>query len=92
MIDLEGTTITGTISEISETINTIITTPKGTVPLDRNFGIDISILDKPINLAQGLLTVEIIKQVQLYESRVSVKEVTFTPDENNNLIPKVRVE
>lgn len=91
MIDLTSTTITGTTSEIAENIHNIISTPQGTVPFDRNFGIDISILDNPINLAQGMVTVEIIRKVKLYEPRVSVKEVNFTTD-NNNLIPKVRVE
>jgi phage baseplate assembly protein W len=92
MIDLDSTTIIGTTSEIAENINNIISTPEGTVPFDRKFGIDVSLLDEPVNLAQGLITVEIIRKVQLYESRVNVKEVTFITDDNNNLIPKVRVE
>lgn len=92
MINLKSTTITGTSSDISETIKTIITTPKGTVALDRNFGVDASILDQPVNLVGGLLMVEIIRQIQLYEPRVKVSEVTFEMDENNNLVPKVRVE
>jgi len=92
MIDLNGTTVIGTTSEISENINNIISTPEGTVPFDRNFGMDMSLLDEPINLAQGLITVEIIRKVKLYEPRVNVKEVTFESDDNNNLIPKVRVE
>lgn len=92
MINLNSTTIIGATSEIAENINNIISTPEGTVPFDRKFGIDMSLLDEPVNLAQGLITVEIIRKVQLYESRVNVKEVTFVTDDNNNLIPKVRVE
>lgn len=92
MINFNGTTVIGTTSEISENINNIISTPEGTVPFDRDFGIDTSLLDEPINLAQGLITVEIIKKVQLYEPRVNVKEVIFITDDDNNLIPKVRVE
>lgn len=93
MINLDNTVITGTTSnEIIQNINNIITTPQGTVPLDRNFGIDISILDEAINLVPGKLTVELVKKIQLYEPRVKVKEVTFTADEYGNLIPKVRVE
>jgi phage baseplate assembly protein W len=92
MINLNGTTVTGAPSDISETIKNIITTPKGTVALDRNFGVDSNILDQPVNLIEGLLMVEIIRQIKLYEPRVSVIEVTFSMDENNNLIPKVSVE
>jgi phage baseplate assembly protein W len=92
MINLNGTTVTGAPSDISETIKNIITTPKGTVALDRNFGVNSNILDQPVNLIEGLLVVEIIRQIKLYEPRVSVIEVTFSMDENNNLIPKVSVE
>lgn len=93
MIKLDNVTITGTENnEIIENLNTIITTPQGTVPLDRNFGLDMSILDEPINLVAGKLTVELIRKAQLYEPRVKIREVIFSLDENNNLIPKVRVE
>lgn len=92
MIDLQGLSITGTTSKIAKALITIYTTPQGTVPWDRNFGIDVSILDEPANIAQGKLTVEFIRKTQLYEPRVKVKEVTFTANDGNNLIPKVRVE
>lgn len=94
MINLENSIIDA--SDISEDVlnclKTILSTPAGTVTFDRNFGIDISILDEPMNLVPILLTVEIIKKIRLYETRVAVKEVTFTTDSNNNLIPKVSVE
>lgn len=92
MININNTVITGTTADVAETLKNIFTTPQGTVPWDRNFGIDMSILDEPINLAQGKLTVEFMKQVQLYEPRAKVKEVIFESNDNNNLIPKVRVE
>ncbi len=92
MIDLTNTSISGTTSEISNTLKTIFTTPQGTVPFDRNFGVDMSILDEPVNLAQGKLIVEFARKVQLYEPRVKIKEVNFVTDDNNNLVPKVRVE
>lgn len=91
MININNTVITGTTADVAETLKNIFTTPQGTVPWDRNFGIDMGILDEPINLAQGKLTVEFMKQVQLYEPRAKVKEVIFESNDNN-LIPKVRVE
>lgn len=92
MINLNNTTIAGTTSNIAKTLKVLFTTPEGTVPFDRNFGINMSILDEPINLIQGKLTVEFIRKVQIYEPRVKVKEVTFCSDDNNNLVPKVSVE
>ncbi|OPJ63678.1 GPW/gp25 family protein [Clostridium chromiireducens] len=92
MININNVSIIGTTAEIAETLKNIFSTPQGTVPFDRNFGIDIGILDESINLAQGKLTVEFARKVQQYEPRVKVKEVTFITDDDNNLIPKVRVE
>lgn len=92
MIDINNLTIEGGSSEVTETLKTIFTTPKGTVPFDRNFGIDMSLLDDSMNDTKGKLIVEFIRQAQLYEPRVKVKEVNFTLDKDNNLMPKVRVE
>lgn len=92
MIILDDISITGTTEDIAENLKTIFTTPQGTVPWDRNFGIDTNILDEPVSIAQGKLTVEFIRKAQLYEPRIKVKEVTFQTNDNSNLVPKVRVE
>ena len=39
---------TSTIEEVIQNIKTILNTIKGTVPLDRDFGIDKSVIDSPI--------------------------------------------
>ena len=93
MVNMENSIIDGDLSDdIIKCLKNILSTPAGTVPFDRNFGIDYGILDEPVNIVPTLLTVEIIKKIRLYEPRVTVNEVTFTTDKNNNLIPKVRVE
>lgn len=77
-------------SEIIQNIKVILTTPAGTVPFDRDFGIDMEILDAPVALAKAKLTVEYIKKVKKYESRAKVEKVTFTNDVfNGYLVPKV---
>lgn len=93
MIDLQNIKIeSGNVpQDIVDNLKTIFTTPKGTVPFDRNFGIDVSILDEPINLVQGRLTVEFIRNVKQYEPRTKIKEISFEMI-NNNVIPKVRIE
>lgn len=97
MIDLHGIQIfdIGLTSnqEAIRNLKVIYTTPQGTVPFDRAFGIDISILDEPLNIAKGKLTVEFINKAKQYEPRVKVKEVLFVIDsENGNIIPKVVIE
>jgi phage baseplate assembly protein W len=79
--------------EVIRNVKTILTTPKGTVAFDREFGIDWSILDQPMARAKGLLTAEYVKQVRKYEPRVKVTEVLFEkPNQDGVLIPKVVLE
>lgn len=78
--------------EILRCIRNLIMTPLGTVPLNRDFGIDQSILGLPIDAAQSLLAVEIIDKVERYEPRVSVSEVELTANIDGQIIAKVVIE
>ena len=72
------------IAEIAQNILMIILTPKYSVPLDRNFGLDYSQLDSPINATQAMMTAKITDAVQQFESRAKVTEVIFnSPDISN---------
>lgn len=79
--------------EIYQNLQVIYTTPVGTVAFDREFGIDIDVLDNPIPIAKGRLIVELIEKTRKYEPRAIVKEVTFKRSEKDGkLIPKVVIE
>ena len=71
--------------EILRCVRNIILTPVGTVPLYRDFGIDTSFVDVPMNVAQNLCAVEIAEKVERFEPRVRVAEVTFSADLNGTL-------
>ena len=71
------------IEEIAQNIHLILSTPKGSVPLDRNFGINWDLIDKPFPATIQLLKAEVVKAIETYEPRVKVKEVKVkdaTPD------------
>ncbi|MGG1599313.1 hypothetical protein [Paenibacillus naphthalenovorans] len=79
-------------AEVYENLRVLYTTPAGTVPFDRDFGIDMSILDESFPISQGRLIVEYIEKTRRFEPRASVVEVLFDSDaENGRLIPKVVV-
>lgn len=84
------------INEIAQNIRMIITTPVGSVPLNREFGIDTDVIDLPLPIAQQKLTQEIFQAIRKYEPRVRVTKITFkqTVDEMTNgiLIPAVEFE
>nr|WP_278430010.1 GPW/gp25 family protein [Brevibacillus laterosporus] len=77
--------------EILQNVYTILTTPRGSVPLDREFGIDTSILDDPTPVAKARATAEIFEKVNKYEPRVSITKVSFTEKEDGVLIPVVKL-
>lgn len=80
------------IEEILQNISMIVTTPKGSVPLDRNFGVDMSALDMPLEIAENIFTAQIIEAIQDYEPRVTVDKVTYEKDHlTGKLKPKVKV-
>ena len=80
------------LKEVLQNVRTILTTRKGSVPLDRDFGIDTSVIDQPINRAGAMLMTNIIEAVEAYEPRASVIDVTFSGNgEEGEIIPVVKV-
>lgn len=79
------------VEEILQNVRVILSTIKGSVPLDRDFGVDASYLDKPINVAKAMLSSEIIKAVRAYEPRVTITAVDFTANLDGTLKPKIEV-
>lgn len=82
-------------AEILQNVRTILTTRKGTVPLDRNFGLSQEFLDRPLPVAQAMLNTDIIDQIRTYEPRAQVISVGFDPDlsvpADGKLVPRVRI-
>lgn len=78
--------------EIAQNVRTIIATPKYSVPMDRLFGVNAEIVDRPTPKAMAQLQAEIIQAIRKYEPRCKVKKVTFEGDNDGKLSVKVRVE
>ena len=75
-----------------QNVRTILLTKKFSVPLDREFGLDFSVLDMPLPKAQAALRVEIIEALRRYEPRAVIKEVGFDGEAvDGSLVSKVRV-
>lgn len=76
--------------EIIQNVRTILGTLQGSVPLDRGFGIDSTIIDEPVMIAKARLTSAIIEAIELFESRAVVEVVRFEDDLlNGKLVPIV---
>lgn len=78
-------------AEIEQNIRTLLTTPQGSVPLDRNFGIDMTALDEPQPVAEARLTNRIRSSIRQYEPRAIVLGIRYERDaENGRLMPVIR--
>lgn len=65
------------IDDIKQCILTILTTPKGSVPLDPNFGCDAwQYIDQPVNQARAHIVREITNALRLNEKRINVTRVS----------------
>lgn len=84
------------IAEIVQNVRTIITTLIGTVPLDREFGVDMRIIDQPIPAAQAKYSAELYRAIKKYEPRVRVRSVKYTQSAsemmNGKITPVIEIE
>lgn len=85
---------TDTVNSVLQNIAVILSTPKGTVPLYRDFGLDMSWVDKPMPVAEVLMIAEVTQAIQRWEPRAAVKQVypRFDPSQPGTMIPTVEVE
>ena len=78
--------------EVLQNLSILLSTPKFTVPLDRDFGFSQRFVDKPLPVAESLFRAEILDAIEKYEPRVEVENVTFEQgDAPGMLIPRVEV-
>ncbi|MBQ7154853.1 MAG: GPW/gp25 family protein [Synergistaceae bacterium] len=78
------------LEEIVQNVNTICSTPKFSVPMDRAFGIDTSLLDEPMSKVAAKYRAEIIQAVRKFEPRARISRVEFYRDEEaKQFRPKV---
>ncbi|MCI9364912.1 hypothetical protein D7Y09_15770 [bacterium 1XD42-1] len=85
--------VTDPVESVLQNIAVILSTPKGSVPMYRDFGISVDILDRPIPVAKAMMTADIKEAIEQWEPRVTFISVDFMEDElNGRLIPMVEVE
>ena len=91
---LPGKTSDNVAAEVLRNLQVLYGTVAGEQALDREFGIDGSIIDGPQENAQVLMVAEYVRKTERYEPRAKVARVDWTagnaPD--GNMTPKVVIE
>lgn len=80
-----------TVSSILQNIRVLLSTPKGSVPLYRDFGVDMDFVDLPLPAAEQRARVALKESIEQWESRVTVKSISFSRADGT-LVPTVEVE
>ena len=71
------------IKEVLRTVAVILATPKGSVPMYRDFGLNMSFLDKPMNVAKNMAVIPVREAIEEWEPRAVYKDMTLFPDPSN---------
>lgn len=71
------------VKEILRNVAVVLATPKGSVPMYRSFGLDMSFIDKPMNIAKNLAVIPVKEAIEEWEPRAAYKDITLFPDPSN---------
>lgn len=77
------------LEEIIQNVKTILSTPKGTVPLMRDFGVSWNIIDTLTPELEMKIKEEVFTQVERWEKRAKVKTISVEPSQEGK--PKIFV-
>lgn len=82
------------IKEVLRNVAVILATPKGSVPMYRSFGLDMSFLDKPMNLAKNMAVIPVREAIEEWEPRAEYKDINlfFDPSNPGKLAFTVQIE
>jgi phage baseplate assembly protein W len=84
------------LEEILQNVRNIFQQVKGTIPYQRDMGIDESIIDLPTENAIMIYQIDIIKQIKKFEPRAKVKKFNWKGSDivkgNLNLVITIDVK
>lgn len=76
-------------ADLDRQLALLLSTPEGSMPLDREFGVNMDYVDMTPELAKTLYTAEVTKKIPQFIPAVRVQEVTWQRGETGKLSPKV---
>ncbi len=79
--------------DLYKQLNNLLSTRKGTIPINRDFGIDWNVLSQPLDEAESSFVVELMEQIEAYIPELKASEIEFAVEpENGKIIPTITIE
>ncbi len=75
---------------LAENIKFFCRTPKGSLPQMRDYGIDFTVFDEPINVIKTRLTVEIVEGIRKFFD-ITVDEIIVTADTDGKVNVYIKI-
>lgn len=89
LYDFQLEYIGGGIQDLDRQIALLLSTREGSIPLDREFGLDLNFVDRPAAAVKTLYTAEVTKKIAKFIPAVRVQEVLWLSAPEGGLRPKV---
>lgn len=83
-----------TVAAVLQNCHLILTTRKGSIPMYREFGLDMSFIDRPQSVAQVMIASRVKSALEDFEPRAGFVNLFFEQNENTpgEIIPVLEVE
>ncbi len=89
-INLEPATI---YEEVVQNLYFLYSSTEYDIPLDREFGLGGTYIDKPVEAAKALIMTDIYDKTEKYEPRADIVSIVFAADDQKGILrPVVEVE
>lgn len=82
---------TQTVASVLQNVAVILSTPKGSILLYREFGLSMDFVDKPAPVARAMAYAAVKSAVETAEPRAEVVGIVFRDGQAGELIPIVEV-
>ncbi len=79
------------VRSVIQNIALLLNTKKGTIPMYRDFGLPMKFVDKPINVAETMATLEITEALRDFEPRAKLKNLEITKSASGKAVIVVEV-
>lgn len=83
-----------TVKSVLQNCHLILTTRKGSIPMFREFGLDMDFVDRPMPVAQVMILPQVKEALEKFEPRAKFVNLTFEQSANDpgRMIPILEVE